>query len=165
MAKEWKIERKHQDEMAYLSHMKACKSIEEGYYKDFLVENLKDNIPRADTTIERLGKLKTCFDKKENGATMTAGNSTANSDGSASVFLCSEEYALRNGYTPLATVNFIQTSAINVREEGLLMGPVYAIPKMLKEAGLTLQDFDRYEIHEAFSAQLLCTLKALDDEK
>lgn len=167
MAKRWKITREEQDSLAYDSHRKAAQAYESGFYRD-LVSNYegmdKDNILRPDISQEKLGKLKPAFDKSEAG-TLTAGNSTPLTDGAAAVFLCSEEFAKANGYQVLAYLTIGQSAAVDyVNDEGLLMAPAYAVPKMLKKAGLSLQDFDFYEIHEAFAAQVLCTLKAWEDE-
>lgn len=168
MAKRWNVTRDEQDELAYESHRKAAIAYEAGFYKD-LVLNYggmdKDNILRPDISKEKLGKLRAAFDKSEKG-TLTAGNSTPLTDGAAAVFLCSEDYAKENGLEPLAYLSMGQSAAVDyVNDEGLLMAPAYAVPKMLKRAGLSLQDFDFYEIHEAFAAQVLCTLKAWEDEK
>lgn len=167
MAKKWSISRTEQDLLAYQSHKNAVNAYEQGFYSDLIVpfqDIDKDKNVRPDTTVERLAKLKPVFDKTAQG-TLTAGNSSPLTDGAAAVFLCSEEYALEKGLTPLAKLTFVQSAAVNyLSEEGLLMAPAYAVPKLLKQAGLSLQDFDFYEIHEAFAAQVLCTLKAWEDE-
>jgi acetyl-CoA C-acetyltransferase len=167
MAKTWKISREDQDTLAFESHSNAAKAYEAGFYRDLVqpYEGMyKDNILRPDISQEKLGKLKAAFDKSETG-TLTAGNSTPLTDGAAAVFLCSEEFAKENGYEVLAYLTLGQSAAVDyVNKEGLLMAPAYAVPKMLDRAGLTLQDFDFYEIHEAFAAQVLCTLKAWEDE-
>ena len=125
----------------------------------------KDGILRPDIALEKLGKLNPAFDKKSGEGTLTAGNSTPLTDGASAVFLCSEEYAKDNGLEVQAYLTIGQSAAVNyIDDEGLLMAPAYAVPKMLDRAGLTLQDFDFYEIHEAFAAQVLCTLKAWEDE-
>lgn len=168
MAKRWSISRLAQDELAHNSQFKANKAYGEGYYEDLVVKfknNVKDNILRQDTSIEKLSTLKPAFDKKSGNGTLTAGNSTALTDGAACVFMCSEEFAKDNNLDVLAYLTFAQSSAVNyVDEEGLLMAPAYAVPKMLNKAGLKLQDFDFYEIHEAFAAQVLCTLAAWKSE-
>lgn len=167
MAKTWKITRQEQDALAFESHANAAKAYEAGFFKDLVTpfEGMdKDNILRPDISQEKLGKLKPAFDKSESG-TLTAGNSTPLTDGAAAVFLCSEEFAKKHGYEVLAYLTIGQSAAVDyVNNEGLLMAPAYAVPKMLDRAGLTLQDFDFYEIHEAFAAQVLCTLKAWEDE-
>lgn len=162
MAKEWKITREDQDQLAYESHKKGVEAYERGFYKDLLTpfKGLdKDAILRPDTTAEKLAKLRPAFDR-ENG-TLTAGNSTALTDGASAVLLCSEEYAKEKGWPVLAYFKMGQHAAVDfVGGDGLLMAPTVAVGKMLDRAGLTLQDFDLYEIHEAFAAQVLCTLKA-----
>lgn len=168
MAKRWKITREDQDKLAYDSHQNAARAYNEGFFDDLIIPFhglKKDGILRADTGLEKLAKLKPCFDRSEMG-TLTAANSTPLTDGAACVFLCSEDYAKEHGLEVQAYLSFGQSAAVDyVADEGLLMAPVYAVPKMLKRAGLTLADFDFYEIHEAFAAQVLCTLKAWEDEE
>lgn len=166
MAKEWQISREDQDQLAYESHMKAAKAYEEGFHDDLLVAFAgvqRDNNMRADSTLEKLSTLKPAFDR-ENG-TLTAGNSTPLTDGASAVLLASEDWAKARGLEPLAYLTYCETAAVDYvqKKEGLLMAPAYAVPRMLARAGLTLQDFDFYEIHEAFAAQVLCTLKAWND--
>jgi acetyl-CoA C-acetyltransferase len=167
MAKRWKITRSDQDQLAFESHQKAAVAYNEGFYDDLIAPFgglEKDNILRGDIKLEKLASLKPAFDKSEKG-TLTAGNSTPLTDGSAAVFLCSEEYAKKHKLHVQAYLSMGQSAAVNyVDDEGLLMAPAYAVPKLLKRAGLTLQDFDFYEIHEAFAAQVLCTLAAWEDE-
>ncbi|MDR3416010.1 MAG: acetyl-CoA C-acetyltransferase [Nevskia sp.] len=168
MAKEWKIRREDQDQLAYESHHKAAAAYDAGFYDDLLVEfaGLKrDNNLRADTSLEKLATLKPAYDKK-NG-TLTAGNSTPLTDGASAVLLASEEWAKAHNLKPLAYLTQCETAAVDFvgKKEGLLMAPAYAVPRMLDRAGLKLQDFDFYEIHEAFAAQVLCTLKAWEDPK
>jgi acetyl-CoA C-acetyltransferase len=162
MAKEWKIPREEQDQLALISHQNAAAAWKAGFYNDLVtpLAGLKiDNNVRADTTMEKLAKLKPAFDK-QNG-TLTAGNSSALTDGAACVLLASEQWAKERGMEPLAYITHMETAAVDfVNGEGLLMAPTYAVAKMLKKANLKLQDFDIYEIHEAFAAQVLCTLKA-----
>jgi len=161
MAKTWSIARREQDEFALESHWRAAAAYDEGFYKDLVVpfEGLEadDNL-RRDTTIEKLGKLRPAFAR---GGTLTAGNSTPMTDGAAAVLLASEDWARDRGLPIQAYLRFGKVAAVDfVEEEGLLMAPAYAVPRMLADAGLALQDFDFYEIHEAFAAQVLCTLKA-----
>jgi acetyl-CoA C-acetyltransferase len=163
MAKRWKITREDQDQLAYESHMKAAAAWQEGFYDDLVVSYLDlkiDNNIRKDTTLEKLAKLRPTFDPK--GGTMTAGNSTPLTDGASTVLLASEEWAAQRNLPVLAYLTFGKAWAVDFAtgNEGLLMAPAYAVPAMLQDAGLTLQDFDYYEIHEAFAAQVLCTLKA-----
>tara|TARA_R110002072_G_scaffold64203_5_gene159782 strand:+ start:127956 stop:129227 length:1272 start_codon:yes stop_codon:yes gene_type:complete len=168
MAKTWNISREEQDLLSYESHLKAANAYEKGFYHDMIVPAFgleKDNILRPDTTVEKLAKLRSAFDKSDKG-TLTAGNSTSLTDGASCVFLCSENYAKENGLTPLAYFRTGHSSAVNfMGDEGLLMAPAYAVAQMLKREGLTFEDFDFFEIHEAFAAQVLCTLKAWEDEK
>ncbi len=161
MAQTWQIPRADQDQLALESHRKAAAAWDEGFYDDLVVpfRGLKqDNNIRRDTSIEKLAKLKPSF--AANG-TLTAGNSTPMTDGSAAVLLASEEWAKTRGLPVLAYLTYGKYAAVDfVQKEGLLMAPAYAVPRMLADAKLTLQDFDIYEIHEAFEAQVLCTLKA-----
>jgi len=162
MAKQWHISREDQDRLAYESHMKAAAAWRDGFYDDLVVEYLGlkiDNNMRADTTLEKLGKLRPSFDA--NG-TLTAGNSTPLTDGASAVLLGSEEWAAKHNLPVLAYLAYGKAWAVDFAtgKDGLLMAPAYSVPAMLKDAGLTLQDFDYYEIHEAFAAQVLCTLKA-----
>ncbi len=164
MAKTWSISRAEQDQLAFESHKKAAAAYEAGFYKDLLVEfrGLKvDNNVRKDTTPEKLAKLKPVFDFSGTG-TLTAGNSTPLTDGAAAVLMASEEWARARGLPVLAYLTYGKVAAVDfvTKKEGLLMAPAYAVPRMLADAGLTLQEFDFYEIHEAFAAQVLCTLKA-----
>ena len=162
MAHRWGIAREEQDRLAYESHMKAAAAWREGFYGDIVVEYLGlkvDNNMRADTSLEKLAKLRPSFDP--NG-TITAGNSTPLTDGASAVLLASEEWAAKHNLPVLAYLRYGKAWAVDFAtgKEGLLMAPAYSVPAMLKDAGLTLQDFDYYEIHEAFAAQVLCTLKA-----
>lgn len=167
MAKQWNISRADQDQLAFESHQKAAAAYEEGFYDDLMTsfgKLEKDNILRPDIKLEKLGSLRAAFDKSDKG-TLTAGNSTPLTDGSAAVFLCSEDYAKEHGLHVQSYLTMGQSAAVNyIDDEGLLMAPAYAVPKLLKRAGLTLQDFDFYEIHEAFAAQVLCTLAAWESE-
>jgi acetyl-CoA C-acetyltransferase len=171
MAKEWKIGRREQDELALHSHQNAAKAWKDGFFKDLVHEfnGLKaDNNVRADTSLEKLSTLKTAFDRSAAG-TLTAGNSSPLTDGAACVLLASEEWARARGFSPQAFFSFCETSAVDFvgmagPKEGMLLAPAYAVPRMLDRAKLKLQDFDIYEIHEAFAAQVLCTLKAWESE-
>jgi len=166
MAQEWHVSRAEQDQLAYESHRKAADAYRSGFMDDLIVPCAgvyKDNNLREDVTIEKLSTLKTAFDKTDRG-TLSAGNSTPLTDGAACVLLASEEWAARRGLPVLAYLTYYQTSANNfVAGEGLLMAPTIAVAKMLERANLRLQDFDFYEIHEAFAAQVLATLKAWED--
>ena len=163
MVKRWKITREDQDQLAYESHMKAAAAWRDGFYSDLVVDyaGLKiDNNIRQDTTLEKLAKLRPTFDPQ--GGTMTAGNSTPLTDGASSVLLASEEWAAERNLPVLAYLTFGKAWAVDFAsgDEGLLMAPAHAVPAMLRDAGLTLQDFGYYEIHEAFAGQVLSTLKA-----
>lgn len=168
MAKEWNIPRAEQDELAYTSHQNAAAAWDAGWYDDLVApfNGLnRDNNVRKDTSLEKLGTLKPVFDR-DNG-TLTAGNSTPLTDGASAVLMCTEEWAAERGLEPLAFLTFGEVAAVDFvwKKEGLLMAPAYAVPRMLDRAGITLQDFDIYEIHEAFAAQTLCTLRAWEDDK
>lgn len=164
MNNRWGITRESQDELALASHRNGIAAYEAGFYDDLIIpfKGLKrDNNLRSDSSLERLAKLKSAFDK--NRGTLTAGNSTPLTDGAASVLLSSADWAEQRGLTPQAWLVDAETAAVEFsgpNAEGLLMAPVYAVPRLLSRNGLTLQDFDYYEIHEAFAGQVLCTLKA-----
>jgi acetyl-CoA C-acetyltransferase len=163
MARRWQVSREAQDDLAYESHRRAATAYDEGFYRDLVVEfqSLRedDNL-RRDTTRERLAKLKPAF-PVDGAGTLTAGNSTPMTDGASAVLLASEEWARARGLPVLAYLSYGKAAAVDfVKDEGLLMAPAYAVPRMLQDAGIGLQDFDFYEIHEAFAAQVLCTLKA-----
>jgi acetyl-CoA C-acetyltransferase len=166
-AAEWGVTREAQDELALASHLNLAAAYERGFFTDLITPFLgldRDQNLRPDLTIEKLAKLKPAFGKGES-ATMTAGNSTPLSDGASVVLLASEEWAAAHNLPVLAYFEWSQTAAVDYVHggEGLLLAPAYAVPKMLARAGLTLQDFDYYEIHEAFAAQVLATLKAWED--
>ncbi|MGH8495538.1 MAG: acetyl-CoA C-acetyltransferase [Gammaproteobacteria bacterium] len=163
MAKHWQIAREDQDRLALESHQKAAAAWDEGFFDDLVVEfnGLKsdDNI-RRDTSMEKLAKLKPVYDRSAAG-TLTAGNSTPLTDGAAAVLLASEDWARERGLPVQAWLTHGKVAAVDyIDGEGLLMAPAYAVSRMLEDVNLTLQDFDLYEIHEAFAAQVLCTLKA-----
>ncbi|MGI8633430.1 MAG: acetyl-CoA C-acetyltransferase [Solirubrobacterales bacterium] len=167
MARDWNISRKAQDELAAASHQNLAAAYDRGFFDDLLTPYLgqqRDQILRPDTDAEKLGKLRTVFGSGED-ATMTAGNSTPLSDGASTVLMGSEEWAEANGFPVLAYMGDNVTTAVDYvhGEDHLLSAPIYAVPKLLERNGLTLQDFDFYEIHEAFAAQVLATLKAWED--
>lgn len=167
MAQAWRIGRAEQDELALLSHQALAAAYAEGWQDDLLTPFLsltRDNNLRPDLTLEQLARLKPAFDRSGQG-TLTAGNSTPLTDGASLVLLGSEEWAEQQGLSVLAYLVDGETAAVDfvTGREGLLMAPVYAVPRLLARNGLTLQDFDYYEIHEAFAAQVLCTLKAWED--
>jgi len=166
MAKEWGLTRTEQDQLTVDSHQHLAAAYDRGFMDDLITSYLgleRDNNLRADSTLEKLAKLKPVFGGPE--GTMTAANSTPLTDGASSVLLASEEWAAEHGIEPLAYFVDAETAAVDfvTKKEGLLMAPAYAVPRMLDRNGLTLQDFDIYEIHEAFAAQVLCTLKAWED--
>jgi acetyl-CoA C-acetyltransferase len=171
MAKEWQVSRQEQDELALASHKNAAAAWLSGFFADWVFEfhDLKrDNNVRADTSMEKLASLRTAFDPSPAG-TLTAGNSSPLTDGAACVLLSSEEWARSRGLEPLAYFTYAETAAVDFvgmagPKEGMLMAPAYAVPRMLDRSRLKLQDFDIYEIHEAFAAQVLCTLKAWESE-
>jgi acetyl-CoA C-acetyltransferase len=166
MATEWGIGRSEQDELALASHRNLAAACERGFLDDLITPYLgleRDQNLRPDSSLEQLAKLRPVFGGAE--GTMTAANSTPLSDGASAVLLASEEWARERELPVLAYFSEAQTAAVDHvhKREGLLMAPAYAMPAMLDRAGLTLQDFDCYEIHEAFAAQVLCTLKAWED--
>jgi acetyl-CoA C-acetyltransferase len=167
MVKTWGITRAEQDQLALESHQKAAAAYAQGFYKDLVIEYLglsQDNNIRSDTTLEKLGKLRPAFDFSGAG-TLTAGNSTPMTDGASAVLLSTEAWARERNLPVLAYLSYGKVAAVDYieKKEGLLMAPAYAVPRMLSDAKLTLQDFDFYEIHEAFAGQVLCTLKAWTD--
>ncbi len=164
MVKTWNITRQEQDQLAYESHLKAAAAWHEGFYDDLVVpyRGLKtDNNVRADASLEKLGSLKPVFDLSGSG-TLTAGNSTPLTDGSAAMLLSSEQWAAEHKLPVLAYLRAGKTWAVDFAsgKEGLLMAPAYAVAAILQDTGLGLQDFDYYEIHEAFAAVPLCLFKA-----
>jgi acetyl-CoA C-acetyltransferase len=167
-AKEWGITRGAQDELAARSHQSLAAAYERGFLDDLLTPYLgleRDQNLRPDSDTGKLAKLKPAFGGSE--GTMTAGNSTPLSDGAAVALLASEAWAKERGLTPLARFVDAETAAVDYvgGREGLLMAPAYAVPRLLDRNGLKLQDFDLYEIHEAFASQVLCTLAAWEDEQ
>jgi acetyl-CoA C-acetyltransferase len=166
MATEWGIGRAEQDELTVASHRNLAAAYERGFFDDLITPYLgleRDQNLRPDSSLDKLAKLAPVFGGPE--GTMTAANSTPLSDGASAVLLASEEWAGERDLPVLAYLSEAQTAAVDHvhKREGLLMAPVYAMPTMLDRAGLKLQDFDYYEIHEAFAAQVLCTLKAWED--
>ncbi|MDI5981432.1 acetyl-CoA C-acetyltransferase [Amycolatopsis magusensis] len=165
-AKVWDVARADQDELAAASHRNLAAAYDRGFFDDLLTPFLKlsrDQNLRPDSSVEKLSKLKPTFGGPE--GTMTAGNSTPLTDGASTVLLATESWAKARNLPVLAYLTFSETAAVDYvhGDEGLLMAPAYAVPRMLERAGLTLQDFDFYEIHEAFASQVLATLKAWED--
>lgn len=167
MAHEWKIAREDQDRLAMESHRKASAAYDAGFFDPLVTPwagVARDNNIRADSDMEKLGGLRTVF-ARDAAATLTAGNSTPLTDGAAAVLLASEDWARARGLPVQAWLTAGRTSAVDfVNDEGLLMAPTIAVAELLQKTGLALQDFDFYEIHEAFAAQVLCTLAAWDSE-
>lgn len=167
-AKQFEVTREHQDQLTLSSHMKAAAAYDAGFYEDLIVPFYgaeEDNNIRRDSTYEKLQTLKPVFDKSTAG-TMTAGNSTPLTDGAAAVLMSSEEWAIRKNLPIAAYLTHCKVAAVNfVDDDGLLMAPAYAVSEMLSEANLKLQDFDFYEIHEAFAAQTIATIKAWQSEQ
>ncbi|MCZ2858547.1 acetyl-CoA C-acetyltransferase [Blastococcus sp. VKM Ac-2987] len=166
-AEEWQIGREEQDELAARSHQNMAAAYDRGFFDDLVTPFLgltRDNNLRPDSSVEKLAKLKPVFGTGD-GATMTAGNSTPLTDGASAVLLASDEWAAAKGLPVLAHLVDAQTAAVDYVHggEGLLMAPVYAVPVLLARNGLSLQDFDFYEIHEAFASTVLATMKAWDD--
>ena len=158
------IAREDQDELAVASHQGLAAAYERGFFDDLVTPYLgleRDQNMRPDSSTDKLAKLKPVF-----GDTMTAANSTPLSDGAAVVLVSTDEWAKERGIPVLAHLTYSETAAVDYvhGDEGLLMAPVHAVPRLLERAGLTLQDFDLYEIHEAFAAQVLSTLKAWEDD-
>ncbi len=167
MVKTWGISRADQDQLALESHQNAAAAYASGFYQGLVLEYLgltSDNNIRTDTSLEKLAQLKPVFDLSGNG-TLTAGNSTPMTDGASAVLLASEAWARERDLPVLAFLTYGKVAAVDYvhKKEGLLMAPAFAVPRMLNDAGLTLEDFDFYEIHEAFAGQVLCTLKAWTD--
>ncbi|AGH96543.1 acetyl-CoA C-acetyltransferase [Pseudobdellovibrio exovorus] len=164
MVKEWGISREDQDQLAYLSHKNGAAAYERGFYDDLVTEFKgvkRDQTLRGDTTVEKLAKLKPAFDKTSGQGTLTAGNSSPLTDGSACVLMGNADTASKLGLKPLAKVVDVQVAAVDfVHGAGLLMAPTKAVSKMLERNRLTFQDFDFFEIHEAFAGQVLCNMKA-----
>jgi acetyl-CoA C-acetyltransferase len=166
-AREWQVSRIEQDELAAASHRKLAAAYDRGFFDDLLTPYLgleRDQTLRPDSSPEKLAGLKPVFGNG-NGATMTAGNSTPLSDGAAAVLVASDEWAGERNLPVLAHIVDSQAHAVDYihGDDGLLMAPLYAVPRLLERNGLALEDFDFYEIHEAFASQVLATLKAWED--
>lgn len=166
-AKYYQISREEQDELALRSHQNMAKAYDEGFFDDMVIPAFgldKDNNLRRDTSIEKLSQIKPAFDKEY--GTLTAGNSTPFTDGASAVLMASEEWAHANGLPILAYVTFSEIAGIEYVEnkQNLLLAPVFAADRMLRKAGMNLEDFDYYEIHEAFAAQVLATIKIWEND-
>lgn len=172
MAAEWGIAREDMDQLTVNSHKNLAAAYARGFFTDLMTPFkglTQDNNLRGDSSLEKLRTLKPVFDKKvrPGQGTLTAANSTPLTDGASAVLLASEDWARERKLPVLAYLSFSEVAAVDFfkKKEGLLMAPAYAVPRMLQRAGIRLQDFDLYEIHEAFAAQVLCTLKAWEDPK
>lgn len=168
-AREWDIGRAEQDALAATSHQRLAAAYERGFFQDLVTPFhglARDQNLRPGSTVEKLATLKPVFGAGEPGATMTAGNSTPLTDGAATVLLASEEWARERGLEPLAYLTLYETAAVDYVNgpDGLLMAPAYAVPRMLERAGLTLEGFDLFEVHEAFASQVLATLAAWEKQ-
>jgi acetyl-CoA C-acetyltransferase len=167
MARQWGITREEQDELAFRSHLNAARAYDDGFHDDLVVPFagvLRDNNVRPDTTLEKMATMKPAFDKESGKGTLTAANSTPLTDGAAAVLLASEEWAKTRGLPILAYLTVGQVAANDFAHgEGLLMAPTIAVSEMLRRSNLTFDDIDLFELHEAFAAQVLCTLKAWRD--
>src|SRR3984893_4248248 len=163
-AKDWQIGRAEQDELALQGQQRAIAAWDRGFFDDLVIQvgdTSRDTIPRKDTSLEKLAALPPAFDRTSGKGTLTAGNSTPLTDGAAGVLLAGESWARTRGLPIQAYLADARTAAVDfLAGEGLLMAPTVAVANLLQSAGLTLQNFDFYEIHEAFAAQVLCTLKA-----
>ncbi|MEU0148663.1 acetyl-CoA C-acetyltransferase [Streptomyces sp. NPDC006288] len=168
-ARKWGVSREDQDLLAATSHQRLAAAYERGFLDDLVVPYLgleRDQNLRPGSTAEKLATLKPVFGAGRPDATMTAGNSTPLTDGAATVLLASEEWAKARGLEPLAYLSLYETAAVDYvnGEDGLLMAPAYAVPRMLERAGLTVGDFDLFEIHEAFASQVLATLASWEKQ-
>ncbi|WP_405633762.1 acetyl-CoA C-acetyltransferase [Streptomyces sp. NBC_01174] len=168
-ARKWGVAREDQDLLAATSHQRLAAAYDRGFLDDLVVPYLgldRDKNLRPGSTVEKLATLKPVFGADHPDATMTAGNSTPLTDGAATVLLASEEWAEAHGLEPLAYLSLYETAAVDYvnGEDGLLMAPAYAVPRMLERAGLTIGDFDLFEIHEAFASQVLATLASWEKQ-
>src|SRR5258707_8531175 len=167
MAKTWNIDRRAQDELALQSHQRAIAAQDRGFFADLIVPVdgiAQDHFPRRDTSMEKLAKLKPAFDRSSGRGTLTAGNSSALTDGAAAIWVATEEGLSRlPRATPRVRLVDFEMAAVDIFTEGLLMAPVSAIPKLLARRGLKFDDIALWEIHEAFSAQVACHIRGLED--
>ena len=168
MAKQWNIARSDQDRVALQSHQRAVKAMADGFFDDLVINvdsMAKDGIPRADSSAEKLASLKPAFDRASGRGTITAGNASPLTDGAAGIWVASDAGLERlPAGRPRAKLVDWEVAAIDVFHEGLLMAPAYAIPRLLARNGLTLESIDLWEIHEAFAAQVLCNVAAIESE-
>jgi acetyl-CoA C-acetyltransferase len=168
MAKQWKIARADQDRVALQSHQRAVKAMATGFFDDLVIAVdgvARDGVPRADSSAEKLASLKPAFDRASGQGTITAGNASPLTDGAAAIWVANDEGLARApSGRPRAKLADYELAAVDIFHEGLLMAPAYAIPRLLARNGLTLESIDLWEIHEAFAAQVLCNVAALESE-
>ena len=168
MAKQWKIARADQDRVALQSHQRAVKAMASGFFDDLVIAVdgvARDGVPRADSSAEKLASLKPAFDRASGQGTITAGNASPLTDGAAAIWVANDEGLARApSGRPRAKLADYELAAVDIFHEGLLMAPAYAIPRLLARNGLTLESIDLWEIHEAFAAQVLCNVAALESE-
>ncbi|HET9650995.1 MAG TPA: acetyl-CoA C-acyltransferase [Usitatibacter sp.] len=168
MAKQWSIARADQDRIALASHQRAVQAMARGFFDDLIVAvegATRDGLPRADTSAEKLATLKPAFDRTSGQGTITAGNASALTDGAAAVWVANDAGLARlPASRPRARLVDHELAAVDIFHEGLLMAPAYAIPRLLRRNGLSLEAIDLWELHEAFAAQVLCNVAALEDE-
>jgi acetyl-CoA C-acetyltransferase len=168
MAKTWNIGRREQDELALQSHQRAIAAQDRGFFADLIIPVdgvVRDHFPRRDTSMEKLARLKPAFDRSSGRGTLTAGNSSPLTDGAAAIWVATDEGLARlPGTTPHVRLKDFEMAAIDIFNEGLLMAPVTAIPRLLARHALKFDDIALWEIHEAFSAQVLCHIKGLEDK-
>jgi acetyl-CoA C-acetyltransferase len=169
MAKTWNVSRREQDELALESHRRAIAAQDRGFFADLIIPldgTARDHFPRRDTSLEKLAKLKPAFDRTSGRGTLTAGNSSPLTDGAAAIWVATDEGLARlPSATPRVQLADFEMAAIDIFNEGLLMAPVTAIPRLLARHGLRFDDIALWEIHEAFSAQVACHIRALEDKK
>jgi len=169
MAKSWNVSRREQDELALESHQRAVAAQDRGFFADLIVPvdgTARDHFPRRDTSLEKLARLKPAFDRTSGRGTLTAGNSSPLTDGAAAIWVATDAGLSRlPGATPRVRLVDFEMAAIDIFNEGLLMAPVTAIPRLLARHGLTFEDIALWEIHEAFSAQVACHIRALEDKE
>jgi acetyl-CoA C-acetyltransferase len=168
MAKTWNIGRREQDELALQSHQRAIAAQDRGFFADLIIPVdgvVRDHFPRRDTSMEKLARLKPAFDRSSGRGTLTAGNSSPLTDGAAAIWVATDEGLARlPGTTPHVRLKDFEMAAIDIFNEGLLMAPVTAIPRLLARHALKFDDIALWDIHEAFSAQVLCHIKGLEDK-
>ena len=168
MARQWKIARADQDRVALDSHRRAVRALADGFFDDLVVAvdgAAKDSIPRADSSAEKLASLKPAFDRASGQGTITAGNASPLTDGAAAIWVANDAGLARlPASRPRARLVDFELAAVDIFHEGLLMAPAYAIPRLLERHGLALQSIDLWEIHEAFAAQVLCNVAAIESE-